>query len=549
MAVQTIKTPSLTGFNNALVVGTSRFNIQQHTDLNTLYNLFKKDAFTTHLGMLYLWNQRKLMNTPLLNMTELKRNVMYVNGAEGKFRFGIPFELELPMMTEDLTGDNLYPGVDGKKFKIKLTEPFANTDIITADWRDGIPLAVTEEEIYEEGGGFVHTVMIPISLKKDIYYPKSLLQPGVQYMKITNYLGEYEMQKSSIRNQRGQMEMEMQLGAGRSVYHWITGYADMLEVEDNNYGWLKMYSDQNKSNAVLNIMNKDAEGKPLPKTNRWIRMIEAMLFAEIKTMEDRDLMWNKGGIIQGSGRREIRVNTGVYEQMRDGNRIGYDVLTLNIIEDSLVNLYFQSGVPYEERETEIQVGTGAMIEVSKLLADDFRTNVPFHVMADSGALKGMIFGKDSMNLGYGYRFTTKRFPVGGLVTFKLNPAFDNVNTRVMDGLTGELPIESYTLAIFDVLDKSSTNIAGKANMQEMRVENGFNEQANIVLIKPKNWGETYWGYEVGTFHPSGPGASQGMYGSSQRPGYGMWAQNWSSIWMRDAGRSVLIEKNRASYFR
>jgi hypothetical protein len=119
----------------------------------------------------------------------------------------------------------------------------------------------------------------------------------------------------------------------------------------------------------------------------------------------------------------------------------------------------------------------------------------------------------------------------------------------MDGLTGELPIESYTLAIFDVLDKSSTNIAGKANMQEMRVENGFNEQANIVLIKPKNWGETYWGYEVGTFHPSGPGASQGMYGSSQRPGYGMWAQNWSSIWMRDAGRSVLIEKNRASYFR
>lgn len=549
MANELVKTPSLSGFNNALVVRSSRFDIKQHTDLNTLYSLFRKDAFTTHLGMIYLWNMRKLMNTPLLNMTELKRNVQYVNGAEGKWRFGIPYEIDFPQIVEDMTGDNMYPGIDGKKFKIKLSEPYTNTDILTADWRDGLPLAVTEEEIYEEGGGYVHTVMLPVSLSKDIYYPKELLQPGVNYMKMTNYLGEYEMQKSSIRNGRGMMELEMQLGAGRSVYHWITTYADMIEVEGDNYNWLKMYSDQNKSNAVLNIMERDVNGKPLPKTNRWIRMIEAMLFAELKTMEDRDLMWNKGGIVTGSGRRDIRINTGIYEQMRNGNRIGYDVLTLNIIEDALVNLYYQSGIPSDQRRTKIQVGTGAMIELSKLLADDFNKNVPFHVLADSGALKGMIYGSDAMHLGYGYRFTSKRFPVGGIVEFELNPAFDNVNNRIQDGLTGELPIESYTLAIFDVLDKSSTNIAAKSKMQEVRVEDGFNENANIVLVKPKNWGETYWGYEIGTSHPLGPKASQGMYGSSQRPGYGMWGQNWSSIWLRDAGRTVLIEKNRASFFR
>jgi hypothetical protein len=543
------KTPSLSTLNNALVVRSSRFDIEQHTETNSLFKMFKKDAFTTHLGMIKLWNQRNLMNTPLLNMTELKKNVMYVNGAEAKFRFGIPYDIELPQSVEDMTGSDMYPGVDGKKFKIKLTEPYSNTDILTADLRDGIPLYVTEEEIYEEGGGFVHHVMIPLSLKKDIYYPKELLQPGTPYMKITNVNGEFEQQKSSIRNGKGSMELELQMGAGRSIYHWITGYADMLEINEDQMQSLNMYGDQTKPNAVMNLMKADANGNPLPKTNRWIRMIEAMLFAEIKVMEDRDLMWNKGGIVTGSGRKEIRVNTGLYEQMRNGNRIGYDNLTLNIIEDALVNLYYQSGIPESQRRTKIQVGTGAMIEVSKLLASDFNSSMPFHVaIGQNDALKNVITGSDPMNLGYGFRFTSKRFPVGGIVEFEINPAFDNVNNRVQDGLTGELPIESFTLAVFDVLDQKSSNIAGKANMQEMRVQDGFNAQSNIVLIKPKNWGETYWGYEIGTFHPFGPGSSIGMIGSSQKPGYGIWAQNWSSIWLQDAGRTILIEKNRKSYY-
>jgi hypothetical protein len=544
---QPVKTPSLGAFNNSLVVRSSRFDVDQHTELNTLYSMFKRDAFTTHLGMIHLWNQRKLMNTPLLNMTEARSNIMYVNGAEGKFRYGIPYEVDFPQIVEDMTGDTLYPGQDGEKFKIKLSEPFANTDIITTDWRDGIPLAVGPEEIYDDGG-WVHTVTIPISLRKDLYYPKELLQSGTPYMKMTNYMGEFEQQKSSIRNRRGMMELEMQIGAGRSVSHWITGYADMLEVEDKNgtnYSWLNMYGDQTQKNAVLNVMDRDEHGNPLPKTNRWIRMIEAMLFAEIKVMEDRDLTWNKGGIVQGSGRREIKVNTGLYEQMRDGNRIGYDTLTLNVIEDALVNLYWNSGIPVEQRHTKFMVGTGAMIEISKLLGDDFNRNTPFHVLVgQNDALKNYVYGTDTMNLGYGYRFVSKRFPVGGTVEFEINPAFDNQYNRIQDGLIGEFPIESYSLAVFDVLDQKQTNIAAKSKMQDIRVEDGFNENANIVMIKPKNWGETYWGYEVGTFHPFGPKSSQGMFGASQKPGYGMWAQNWSSIWLKDAGRTILIEKNR-----
>jgi hypothetical protein len=49
-------------------------------------------------------------------------------------------------------------------------------------------------------------------------------------MKITNVNGEYDTQKSSIWLRQGSLDLEMQIGGGRSVYHWITAYADMLKV-------------------------------------------------------------------------------------------------------------------------------------------------------------------------------------------------------------------------------------------------------------------------------------------------------------------------------
>ena len=72
----------------------------------------------------------------------------------------------------------------------------------------------------------------------------------------------------------------------------------------------------------------------------------------------------------------------------------------------------------------------------------------------------------------------------------------------------------------------------------------FNNSSNIVLIKPDGFGDTYWGYEVGTQHPLGANAMKGMYSSSQRDGYAIWMKSMSSIWLKDATRSVIIEKRR-----
>lgn len=102
-------------------------------------------------------------------MTELKNNIIYVNGPEGKFSYSMPYDLGLPIILENLEKDNAKPGIDGQKFKIKLSDNcFTNTDTLTYDYRDGLNLIVTEDEVYQEGDGFVYTVQI-VSFDKKIH--------------------------------------------------------------------------------------------------------------------------------------------------------------------------------------------------------------------------------------------------------------------------------------------------------------------------------------------------------------------------------------------
>lgn len=538
--------PTLTGLNNSTIVGTYRYDATKMTDLNSLYSLFKKDSFTTHKGMISLFNQRKLMSTPLLNLTELANSVMYVNGPEGKFRYSVPYDIGLPYILEDLTKEIDKPGIDGQKFKIKLSEDcFTNTDVLTYDFRDGVSLYVTEEEIYREGDGYVYTVMIPQrSDNKTTWFPKKYLQAGTEFFKISNANNEYDTQKSTVSMGQGILDLELQLGSERSVYHWITGYASMLKINDSDprYRYMEQYGDTTKNNSIITFFNKDRNGKPIPNSLGWMPRIEAMLWSEMKMMEERDLTWSKGGIAQGSGRRSTRINTGLYEQLRNGNRVQYSKLTLALFEETLGNLYWQSGVPIEERKTIIQTGTAGLIEISKLLAQDYRESVPF--VTRTGDVPGLLTGS-AMSLGYGYRFVTKRFPVAGEVTFEYNAALDNRYNRTQDKQVGEYPLESHTFMILDVTDGRMTNAAGKPKGVEYRVENGFNDTANIVMVKPEGYADTYWGYEVGTQHPLGASAMKGMYSTSQKNGYAIWMRNMSSIWLKDATRTVLIEKKRS----
>lgn len=101
-------------------------------------------------------------------------------------------------------------------------------------------------------------------------------------MKISNVNGEYDTQKSSVTVRSGIMDLELQLGGGhRSISHWITGYVDMARFDESkhpNLAWVNQYA-QNTGSTFM-FMNKDQNGKVIPKTMRWMNVVEALLWAE-----------------------------------------------------------------------------------------------------------------------------------------------------------------------------------------------------------------------------------------------------------------------------
>lgn len=545
--------PSLNQLNNSVIVAQTKFSPEKFTDLNFLYNNYSKDSFTVYKGLIALWNQRSIINTPLINMTELKNNVMYLPNVEGRFRYSVPYELGYPIVVEDLEVDNAKPGLDGQSFKLKLSENcYTNTDRITADYRDGIELYVTSDEVVEETDGFVYTVQIVANNRKGTYYPKVWLAPGTQYMKVSNINGEDDVQKSSISSdglRTGFLQLEMELGGGhRSVTHYITGYGDMARIDEQKNPQLAFINQRLENMGSTTIYaNTDPQGKPLPKSLTWQPTIELLLRAEMECMTEKDLMWAKGGVVTGSGRRSVKVGAGLYEQLRNGNRYIYNKITLNLIESAVANLYSKSGIPIEQRRTKIMTGTGGMVQISKELEERYKQVIPF--LTNTSDVPGKVIdGKDKFNLGFGYRFTWIDSPVAGRLEFEINPALDNVyNSRTQDGLLGEYPIESYTYMIMDITDSKVSNAAARVDNVKYRVDNGFNSAANIVLVKPQNYGELYWGYIVGTHSPLGPASMKGVFSSSHRDGYEIWMKSFANIWVKDVTKTLIIEKARPSF--
>jgi hypothetical protein len=540
--------PSLNQLNNAVIVGQTKFDPKKFTDLNFLYNNYSKDSFTVYKGLLALWNQRHIINTPLINMTELKNNVMYIPNTEGRFRFSVPYEIGNPYIFVNLESGTAKPGLDGQPFKVAISKDsgFTNTDRIVADLRDGIELYITEEEVEETPDYDIFTVQIVSHNRKGIYYPQDWMEPGTNYIKLSNINGEYDTQKSSITTTSGFLQLEMELGGGhRSVTHYITGYADMARIDESKHPQLAFINQRLESmGSTMIYMNKDSKGNPLPKTMTWQPTIEVLLRAEMETMTEKDLMWAKGGFVSGSGRRKVRVGTGLYEQLRNGNRYVYNTISLTLIETAVANLYKSSGIPLEQRKTKIMTGTGGMIQISKELEERFKQVIPF--LTNTGDVPGqVIFGKDAMNLGFGYRFTSIQSPIAGELTFEINPALDNVyNLTAQDGLIGEHAIESYTYMIMDVTDTKVTNAAARVDNVKYRVEDGFNSNANVVMVKPQGYGDLMWGYILGTQSPLGPTAMKGMTSSNHRDGYEIWMKSFANIWVKDVTRTLIIEKAR-----
>jgi hypothetical protein len=551
--MSTFSLPSLASQNGYTVIARHKMDWGKFHDSNHIYQVLGQQAFIDNLGLVTPFNQYGLVNTPILNMINVKKSSLYLDNVEGKFRFQMPYKRGLPYIVDTYYTNTIEkPGLDGARFIIKLSEAYTNGDVISTDLRNSPSLVVTEEEVVYEQDGYLHVVEVASQNRKNTYYSKKWLKPGSQFIKIDQAIDEYSSQGSSVTSQRlGWLELEANLGSGeKKVEHWITlqGSIMALAANDKLKSKINGQYDLTALGSILAFFNKDIRtGKTLPGTGSWLATLDAMVMSELYNMNEMSYMWGKGGEVRVSGRKNVKLSLGVYEQLRTGNRITYSrgKLNLDLIDSAIANLYRGTGIPVEDRRTTLDCGSGFLNEMSKLIKLEATSKNIGIINSDQ---LDIVSGKDPMNLAFGFRFTSYRFPNGGLVTFRLNQALDTeYGLRNTDRLYGEYPDYSYSAFILDVTDAKASNAAMKFEKNDIRNATDWNKDSNFYLVKPRAATEDYWGYIPGTVSPFGLSKSKGFMSASNRPGYGMFAYNFGNVWVKDPSRTLLIEIDELTF--
>ncbi len=537
-------------FGNNLVIGKSQFKTGgKFTDQNHLFALYDEAPFTTHLGLITAFNQMKLVSTPLINQTELRKNVILVNGMNGRFTFTMPFELQGVRVIEDPNDATIAKlGIDGQTFEVLLSEDiFATNDIITYDFRDGKQLYI-KRYVGQAGEGHIYEVQLITQDPKNDYFPKDALQPGVEYFKVGNILNEFDQEGSSVMAQTGELKFENKLSGHRMVEHKITAYADRLEIPSATGAFsesVRGYLNPNNQDFIATF-GAYKSGKPIPGTGSYATMAELLMMAELRKMEEHQLMWGKAGSVVGSRNQTKTIKNGLYEQLKLGNRYRIQRYTRGVLESAFISLFAnRPDIKIEERYIKLQAGAGAYYETLKIFAEELKS-IPGVMQAyDLNMIRKLsVVNSSVQNLGLGYQVVKVFLPGVGTVEVEHNPAFDvNTSRKADEPLIGQFPRWSYTCAILDVTDTGASNAAARTSGVEFM--EGANQSANIFMVKPKQMTK-----DLITIIP-GRAMGLGLFGSSsvggkilaatKEPAATITIENSSEIWVKDPTRTILIE--------
>lgn len=552
------------GMNRGVAIDTVKLELgTKHTEANSLTQAMGPKE--QYLGLLKLWNQYEIINTPLLNATELKKNVIYTNTLGQSLSYSVPIKFTLPYVTHDINGDGEKLGLNKDKFYLILnTNRYTKSDILTYDFYNGKQAYVDlDSEVIPYNGGWQYTMRLTDTDPK-AFISRRFVQPGVEWVKVGNFQTEWSTEASTINNDSdGLTTLMFKTGQTlQSVEHWITGHAAMIEYNTNRPGDMDMSimgQYKNPTQAAVMYMfetlgdpkdpnNPDRRKNPVPGSGTWIPMILKMLILEQAKMQENHYMYSTGGTVTDGRGTEVRRGLGYYPQLKSSSNYHTYTRPEQIgprLRQITGDIFFgRKDLPLHERRVKYKMGMGAYIEFQKYCLEKFKQNIIFPVWAQHDALKGMLTG-DNMNLRYGgYRFTAFNFPEAGWIEVEHDPALDWTGTKNQSGFIGNYPTQSYRVFVEDITDGAFSNAMPPAGAAS--VGDGFNNGSNVTLIKPLNYAEVYTSYEVGAFCPDflktyvGAGGNAHI-ASSNRNGFSVRMQWAGEVWLKDPSRSLLLE--------
>jgi len=527
-------TPSL---NNGMFLRDNVYEASSHLDSYHLMNLMK-DAAPDDMGPVDIWAQMQKVEMPLYQMSSFNgKNVIEVENPKGEFTWRTPVSDELPYITEDIDGTGT-AGQDGTTFLIKMNKrTFSHGEIITYDKYNGVELYITDDDILDAGDGCViYTVQI-VNNDSDAFIDPVYLSCNTEYFRVASARGEYGERFADMNTSASSREFYNYVGnANAHVHYSVSSRAKLMELGgltvDGKVPVTELWRsfDKNMDPSINSLegmvaakgssyVKKAVENGELLRS--FMTKMEAAHLSKIAYDIETYLMWGKGGRIKQDGPDDLRLSVGLWKQLDNAFKHVYNKVDfrLDMFRSELLN-FFRGKVEFEgpdpKRELVVQTGMAGM----KMINDAVLKEAVASGLVLNGDQSGMnAISGTSMDLGFGFAFTSYIIPFLANVKFVLNPAFDNVHqNKIENPQIDGYPLSSYSFIIFDVTDTGSDN---------------------IKLLRKKWDSELRWWYNNGTMDMMG--RTKGFQSSGQHNGYRVFMeQAFPAIWVEDPTKVLKI---------
>lgn len=530
------------------------------------YLLDGENTHRKHLGMINLFaTTHKKPLTFMRNLFE-KSAVLEVSPGES-ITYDLPVHRDSveAYITEDTSTLYAKPGIAETYFELVLSQEYQKGDVLTYDPLMGEQCIVSEQHDVEPvGDGFRHYCMMS-TMDREKFFPPEYLKPGTQYMKVTNVMGEYGTNYSSINllnNPVGTITNEFILGDPRSVETFYTAKAAAMKTPG-----LKAISDKTRETAMSKLealggnkdmyfitkVLRDAEGKTGFSSNaadlRVGPAVEYFVLAELAQMEAQALVYAKAGAFRTAYGTKM-VNEGAWHQLRRGKIIKYarpGGITLDHIHNAASYIFKNSDIPVLERVIRFKVGSMAEKNIMQLFREEAiqqLTGLPAQMIGIDSQLEGKLFKGSLDNLSVdAVRITSVKIPGIGKIEVMLDESLDYqpLADKQAQGFYGTngAAWTSYSMVIEDATNPEYSNVTSKVRNAEL-VTNG-SQTSNTYYIKPEG-SHVVFGYEQGRM--ANDGRTEYVQSSLKQMGRTFWAHSNSACLVLDITRQVVIELQR-----
>lgn len=506
----------------------------------------------TSLGMLSLFENARIIKTPVFSDALKNSNKILVKGMNGSFDYEIAMDIDKPVVVQNVEeGD--YLGIDESVFCIKLSHCYSPGDVISYDPIDGVHVIVIEDaEVVDEGDGYVHSVKIA-DRDRTLYFPKEKLQPGTEFCKINHVAGEFSTQLSapdlSGLNQ-SKVKLQYTLGDFRGVQVGWTAYSDVLMIDGKASEKLTQRINNTKEqyggSDYFFMSKKKMDGSIDRGSFRVQPIMEGLALAELYNLTGVSVMYGKGAVITGINGHK-RTNEGLYHQLRRGHRFVYQNLVelRQYILRAADTIYQGTNIPIEHRSMTFKAGYDAYNLVREIFKDEFVNNNPVHIDQDALPVK-ILTGTDRYNLSF------KSFAIGeaflngiGNVKIVHDPSldYDQFGDYLERGYSNGRSKRSWTLVMWDISDPMYSNVFDSSVLPKgVTIDPKSKGNPNLYIVKPMNVPDVFWGSSNGFSFEAGHTYNRSQMGKEFSCGSSL------AGWIPDKGRVVMIEKLNTTEF-